>query len=118
MEENQISKELKKHQETMAQIAGAEKVEDIKNENITENIMATSPVYPGIPLRMGSSGSNVTIMQSYLNAINAGGFCLEETIFFDDHTKYTDGYQKIGGTAVLVRHPKMNQKNPHPINVL
>ena len=47
---------------------------DIVNENITENIMATSPVYPGIPLRMGSSGSNVTIMQSYLNAIKTGKY--------------------------------------------
>ena len=43
-------------------------------ENITENIMATSPVYPGSPLTTGSAGSNVSIMQSYLNAIKNGMF--------------------------------------------
>lgn len=57
--------------------------------------------------------------QSYLNAINAGGFCLEETIFFDDHKKYTDGYQKIGGTAVLVRHPSADHPEKiHPLDAL
>ena len=44
------------------------------NENITEDIMAVSPVYPGTPLRVGSSGSNVSLMQSYLNAIKNGMF--------------------------------------------
>jgi len=47
---------------------------DIVNENITENIMATNPVYPGTPLRVGSNGSNVAIMQSYLNAIKTGKY--------------------------------------------
>lgn len=45
-----------------------------ENETITEDIMATSPVYPGIALRVGSSGSNVSLMQSYLNAIKNGMF--------------------------------------------
>ncbi|MBP0980106.1 MAG: hypothetical protein J6Q18_00930 [Oscillospiraceae bacterium] len=44
------------------------------NENITEDIMAVTPVYPGTPLRVGSSGSNVSLMQSYLNAIKSGMF--------------------------------------------
>ena len=30
---------------------------------------AASPVYPGTPLRVGSSGSNVTLMQQYLNGL-------------------------------------------------
>jgi len=47
--------------------------EDI-NETVTENIMATRPVYPGIALRVGSSGSDVALMQSYLNAIKNGIF--------------------------------------------
>ena len=41
-------------------------------ENITEDIMATNPVYPGTPLMVGSRGSDVAIMQSYLNAIRLG----------------------------------------------
>lgn len=47
--------------------------EDI-NETVTENIMATRPVYPGTALRVGSSGSDVALMQSYLNAIKNGMF--------------------------------------------
>ena len=43
-------------------------------ENITEDIMATSPVYPGRALTIGSAGSDVSIMQSYLNAIKIGMF--------------------------------------------
>lgn len=34
--------------------------------NTTQN---TYPVYPGTPLRVGSSGSNVTVMQQYLNGL-------------------------------------------------
>ena len=46
------------------------------NDDFVENddAMATSPVYPGTPLRVGSAGSNVSIMQSYLNAIRQGMF--------------------------------------------
>lgn len=49
---------------------------NIDNENFVENddTMAVSPAYPGIPLRVGSAGSNVSIMQSYLNAIKVGMF--------------------------------------------
>ncbi len=49
---------------------------DINNEDFVENddMLATSPVYPGTPLRVGSAGSNVSIMQSYLNAIRQGMF--------------------------------------------
>jgi len=41
---------------------------------ISDDTMAVSPVYPGTPLRIGSAGSNVSIMQSYLNAIRLGKF--------------------------------------------
>lgn len=34
-----------------------------------KKIMDSSPVYPGYPLTVGSRGSDVSIMQSYLNAI-------------------------------------------------
>ena len=43
-------------------------------ENIYENVMATIPVYPGYVLTIGSAGTNVSIMQSYLNAIKTGMF--------------------------------------------
>lgn len=43
-------------------------------ENIYENVVATSPVYPGYVLTIGSAGTNVSIMQSYLNAIKTGMF--------------------------------------------
>ena len=49
--------------------------EIITDNNVTEiieDVMATSPVYPGTPLMVGSRGSDVTIMQSYLNAIRLG----------------------------------------------
>lgn len=51
--------------------------EIINDSNVTEiieDVMATSPVYPGSPLTIGSAGSNVSIMQSYLNAIKLGMF--------------------------------------------
>ena len=34
--------------------------------NTTQN---SYPVYPGTPLRVGSSGNNVTVMQQYLNGL-------------------------------------------------
>ena len=49
--------------------------EIINDNNVTEiieDVMATSPVYPGTPLMVGSRGSDVAIMQSYLNAIRLG----------------------------------------------
>lgn len=52
--------------------------------------------------------------EAYRNALSAAGFGLEETVFFDDHKKYTDGYQAIGGQAVLVRHSDNSQ--PHPLD--
>lgn len=38
-------------------------------ENSTNSILAPSPEYPGYVLTVGSRGSDVSIMQSYLNAI-------------------------------------------------
>lgn len=49
---------------------------------------------------------------AYWNALSAAGFGLEETVFFDDHRKYTDGYQAIGGQAVLVRPRDTGQSHP------
>ncbi len=40
--------------------------------------------------------------ESYLNAVRASGFTVEDTLFFDDHIKYVKGYAETGGTAVLV----------------
>jgi putative hydrolase of the HAD superfamily len=42
---------------------------------------------------------------AYLNAVQWGGHTLEDTLFFDDHAKYTRGYAAIGGKAVLVTGP-------------
>ncbi|MGL4982568.1 MAG: HAD-IA family hydrolase [Treponemataceae bacterium] len=47
--------------------------------------------------------------QSYLRAITASGFSVEQTIFFDDHIKYINGYAKIGGVGVLI-----DSKKSHP----
>lgn len=53
--------------------------------------------------------------EAYLAAVEGGGFAVEETVFFDDHRKYTDGYRRLGGTAVLVRHPSAKPGGrPHP----
>ena len=42
---------------------------------------------------------------AYMNAVKWGGHTLEDTLFFDDHAKYTRGYAAIGGKAVLVCGP-------------
>lgn len=39
---------------------------------------------------------------AYMNAVTWGGHTLEDTLFFDDHAKYTKGYTAIGGKSVLV----------------
>jgi putative hydrolase of the HAD superfamily len=39
---------------------------------------------------------------AYLNALNAGGYTLENTVFFDDSPLYIEGYLKLGGKAVQV----------------
>lgn len=53
---------------------------------------------------------------SYRTALAAGGFTVAETVFFDDHKKYTDGYQAIGGQAVLVQHPGTATGGAHPLD--
>ena len=55
--------------------------------------------------------------EAYRAALSAAGFGIEETVFFDDHKKYTDGYQRLGGQAVLVRHPETAGKR-HPLDSL
>ncbi len=47
--------------------------EDVLNDDIYVG-SAMHPIYPGYPLNTGSIGSNVSIMQSYLNAIRKGMF--------------------------------------------
>ena len=42
---------------------------------------------------------------AYLNAVQWGGHTLEDTLFFDDHAKYTKGYTAIGGKSVIVCGP-------------
>ena len=42
---------------------------------------------------------------AYMNAVKWGGHTLDDTLFFDDHAKYTRGYAAIGGKAVLVTGP-------------
>ena len=42
---------------------------------------------------------------AYMNAVKWGGHTLEDTLFFDDHAKYTKGYTAIGGKSVLVCGP-------------
>ena len=39
---------------------------------------------------------------AYETALHAAGATLENTLFFDDHIKYTDGFAALGGNAVLV----------------
>lgn len=46
---------------------------------------------------------------AYHKALSATGFTLEETVFFDDHPKYTNGYQVLGGQAVLIQHPETKE---------
>lgn len=54
--------------------------------------------------------------QAFYNALEGSGFSLEETLFFDDHKKYTDGYQALGGQAILVQHPQ-GTDTPHPLDI-
>ena len=39
---------------------------------------------------------------AYETALNAVGGTIDDSLFFDDHIKYTDGFAALGGTAVLV----------------
>lgn len=39
---------------------------------------------------------------SYFNAVFEKGFNLSNSLFFDDHEKYTKGYTAIGGKSILV----------------
>ena len=55
--------------------------------------------------------------EAYKRALSTAGFSIEETVFFDDHKKYTDGYQAIGGQAVLVQHPEQAGQQ-HPLDSL
>ena len=79
---------------------------EINNDNMdtTDDAMAVSPAYPGTPLRVGSAGSNVSIMQSYLNAIKTGMFPSMTRINVDgvygQRTKNTViQYQGLSGLA-------------------
>lgn len=49
--------------------------------------------------------------QSYLSAIKKVGASVEETLFLDDMQKYTDGWNAIGGNAILV-----GNKNGSPLS--
>ena len=49
---------------------------------------------------------------AYMNAINFGGHSLNDTLFFDDHAKYTKGFTAIGGKAVLVKEDE-DKKNSY-----
>lgn len=53
--------------------------------------------------------------QAFYNALEGSNFSLKETLFFDDHKKYTDGYQVLGGQAILVQHPQ-NAGISHPLD--
>lgn len=53
--------------------------------------------------------------EAYKRALSAAGFSVGETVFFDDHKKYTDGYQALGGQAVLVQHPEQAGQQ-HPLD--
>lgn len=39
---------------------------------------------------------------AYQRALQICGGTIDDTVFFDDQYKYTDGYEAIGGTAVIV----------------
>lgn len=49
--------------------------------------------------------------QSYLTALKKSNTKIEETLFLDDMQKYTDGWNALGGTAILI-----GNKNGHPLS--
>jgi len=49
--------------------------------------------------------------KAYETALKKAGASMESTVFFDDMTKYVDGWTKLGGTAVLV-----GDKNGRPLS--
>lgn len=63
---------------------------------------------------------------AYLKALEKCGGSVDNTIFFDDQYKYTDGYEALGGTAVAVgtengphlradmTAARENKQPPHP----
>ena len=42
---------------------------------------------------------------SYFAALKKAGTTIEETLFLDDMQKYTDGWEALGGTAILIGTP-------------
>ena len=53
---------------------------------------------------------------SYKKAVEESGFTIQDTIFFDDHKKYTDGFRRIGGNAILVCQKNNSKKPTHPLD--
>lgn len=50
---------------------------------------------------------------AYETALSKCGGTVEDTLFFDDHIKYADGYAAIGGTAVLVGRGSLPVDSEH-----
>lgn len=45
--------------------------------------------------------------EAYKTAIESSGYKIEETLFFDDHLKYIEGYARAGGTPIWIRPDTM-----------
>jgi putative hydrolase of the HAD superfamily len=46
---------------------------------------------------------------AYTGVLNAAGFTIEDTLFFDDNPLYVEGWEKLGGRGILVS-PKEDQR--------
>ena len=65
---------------------------------------SASPVYPGTPLRIGSSGSNVTLMQQYLNGLGV--------VYTGINRLTTDGRFGANTRNATIRFQKQFSLNP------
>lgn len=52
--------------------------------------------------------------EAYSKAVEASGFSIKDTVFFDDHLKYITGYEELGGLAIWIRNTTDNTRPALP----
>ena len=104
-----------------------ELLSSLLQSNLTLSVLTNAPTEHAVrilkKLEIFDLFSNITDIRTcslrgkpyksaYETALNAIGGSINDTLFFDDHIKYTDAFAALGGTAVLVG------KNSLPVDAI